>query len=123
MRVFKTDYRQLMREYEIINSLRKISFDLSKMGKLLLFVEHKGKDGQLFKEMFDLLHKKYRTVITLPKNPLSREMLEILNESKEHVSRWETSMKKSKTQPLVELFFWGLSINSVLDQLGIKVMD
>ena len=123
MRVFKTDYRQLMKEHELINSLRQISFRLAKMGKLLLFIEHGGKGARAIKEMFGVLHAKYRTVVSLPKNPISREMIEILNCSKENVARWESNIKDLKIQPLIELFFYGISINSILDQLGLELMN
>ena len=59
----------------------------------------------------------------LPKNPISREMIEILNCSKENVARWESNIKDLKIQPLIELFFYGISINSILDQLGLELMN
>ena len=122
MRVFKTDYKQLMQEYELIRSLRQISSNLAKMGNLLLFVEHKSKGGKLFNEMFDDICEKYLVVLTFPKNNLSKEILELLNSSKTKTSVWESSMKDIKVQPLVELFIYGIAINNALDQLALELM-
>ncbi len=122
MRVFRTDYRQLTREHELLSSLRQISFHFAQIGKLLLFIEHGSKAGKVLDEMFETLYQKYRTVITLPKSPLSKETIEILYKSKEHIMRWESQMKQLKVQPLLELFIHGISINNGLDQLGLELI-
>lgn len=123
MRVFKTDYRQLMREYELIRSLRQISSNLAKMGNLLLFVEHKSKGGHLFNEMFSDIYEKYLAVLTFPKNSLSKDVLKLLNDSRDKASSWESSMKYIKVQPLIELFIHGIEINNTLDQLALELMS
>lgn len=123
MRTFKTDYRQLMKELAIVSALEQISFQLSKIGRLLLIMENTGKKAIVIKEIFETLSQKYKTVVSLPKNPLSKELLAILEQSKGQVSKWESNLKDVKNQSLMELVAYSVAINSILDQLTLGLMN
>lgn len=58
---------------------------------MLIVIDHKSKSAQLFKESIGALYDKYRTVIALPKSPLSKEVLMLLDGSKERATSNQTN--------------------------------
>lgn len=123
MRVFKTDYRQLMKEHIIVDSLKQISFHFAEISSILLAVEHTRKQGEFIREVFSVLSKKYRAILTMPKSPASKELIEFLRDSEETVSRWQLSLKELRNQALTEFVVHAMSINCVLDQLALELMN
>ncbi len=121
MKVFKTDYRQLTKEHIMVNSLKQVSFYFNQIGKLLLFIEKK--DSSLIKEIVETLDKKYRTIITLPKSSLSKELMLALQESERYANKLESALKTIKNPSLIEIISYSLTLNNLLDQLAIEIMS
>jgi len=122
MRVFKTDYRQLMKEHVIVNSLRQISFHFAEIGSILLAVDHTRKQGDFIKKIFTFISKKYRSVLTMPKVPASKELIEFLKDSDSTIAQWQLSLKELRNQTLTEFVVHAMSINCVLDYLALELM-
>ena len=122
MRVFKTDYRQLMKEHALVNALHQLSFHFAEIGSILLAVEHTRKQGAFIKEVFGILSKKYRVVFTMPKSPASKNLLEFLRDSEDLTLRWQLSLKELRSQALTEFVVHSMSINNILDQLSLELI-
>lgn len=122
MRIFKTNYRQLLKEHIIIDALRQFSFHIGRVGKLLLFVDHTNKSSKYMASMLENTYQKYRTVITLPKSPLSKDMLELLSQSGENMKKWESYLKEIKNPSMIEIVASFITINSLLDQLSLSLV-
>ena len=122
MRVFKTDYKQLLREHTIINTMRQISLHISMIGKLLLFVEHTSKSSKYIEGMLDSTYQKYRIVISAPKNPLSTDMLDLLRDSEEKIKKWGSYLKEIKNPSIIEIISSFIVINTLLDQLSLSLV-
>lgn len=123
MRVFKTDYRQLMKEHIIVDALRQISFYFAEIGSILLAVDHTRKQGAFIKEIFAMLSKKYRSILTMPKSPASNEIIELLKNSEDVISKWKLSLKVLRSQTLTEFVVYAISINCALDNLALELMN
>lgn len=122
MRTFKTDYLQLMKDRIIINSMMSISFNLGRVGKMLIVIDHKSKPAQIFKESIDFLYGKYRTIVTLPKSSISKEILTLLEGSKDKAKQWDSRISELKNTSLIEITAYALAINNLLDQLSLELM-
>src|SRR3989344_1525851 len=123
MRVFTTDYRQIIREHAMVGALHQISIHLSEIGEILLAVEHTRKQGKFIKEIFGELSKKYRAVFTMPKSPMSKELLEFLRDSDEMASQWQSRLKELRSPTLMEFVVHAISVNSILDQLALEIIN
>jgi len=123
MRVFKTDYRQLMKEHVIVNALRQISFHFAEISSILLAIDHTRKQGVFIKGVFNVLSRKYYAILTMPKSPASKEIVEILKDSEGIVYQWQLSLKELRSQALTEFVVYAMSINCVLDHLALELMN
>src|SRR3989344_2519112 len=123
IRVFKTDYRQLMKEHVIVNALRQISFHFAEISSILLAIDHTRKQGAFIKGVFNVLSKKYYTILTMPKSPASKEIIEILKDSEGIMYQWQLSLKELRSQALTEFVVYAMSINCVLDHLALELMN
>jgi len=123
MRVFKTDYRQLMKEHVMVNALRQISFHFAEISSILLAIDHTRKQGAFIKGVFNVLSKKYYTILTMPKSPASKEIIEILKDSEGIMYQWQLSLKELRSQALTEFVVYAMSINCVLDHLALELMN
>ena len=72
--------------------------------------------------MLENTYQKYRTVITLPKSPLSKDMLELLSQSGENMKKWESYLKEIKNPSMIEIVASFITINSLLDQLSLSLV-
>jgi len=123
MRVFKTDYRQLVKEHVMVNALRQISFHFAEISSILLAIDHTRKQGVFIKGVFNVLSKKYYSILTMPKSPASKEIIEILKDSEGIVYQWQLSLKELRSQALTEFVVYAMSINCVLDHLALELMN
>lgn len=123
MRVFKTDYRQLMKEHIIVSSLKQISFHFSEISSILLAVDHTRKQGAFVKNTFEAIFKKYKTILTMPKSPASKEIIELLWDSESIVSQWQLSLKELRNQTITEFVVHIMGINCILDNLALELMN
>src|SRR3989344_3506751 len=106
----------------IVNSLRQISFHFAEIGSILLAVDHTRKQGDFIKKIFTFISKKYRSVLTMPKVPASKELIEFLKDSDSTIAQWQLSLKELRNQTLTEFVVHAMSINCVLDYLALELM-
>ncbi len=123
MKTFKTNYRELMNEHSLATTLKQLSLILVQLGKTFLYLEPSKKQVDFLENIHNSLFKKYKVIMSVPRDPLSKESFFLLSKSETDLNKWKTELREIKNPYLWEFILYATNANNLLDQLIITAID
>lgn len=123
MKTFKTNYRELINEHNSAVALKQLSLILVQLGKTFLYLEPSKKQVDFLENIHNSLFKKYKVIMSVPRDPLSKESFLLLSKSEKELNKWKTELREIKNPYLWEFILYATNANNLLDQLIITAID
>jgi|TARA_B100001971_G_scaffold213793_1_gene248293 phosphate uptake regulator len=123
LRKYQVSFHQLSKDKMIAGMFNNISSMLESIGSSFLYLEHKKKDMEIIREIFDSIEKEFVELMSIMRYKNYKDVFDIITKHDSKKTSWDSSIKRMNNPIMIESMTFLIVINDILHKLAFEIIE